>query len=98
VFDEGRREKQIVALSSVAAAILLTSLKLVVGITTGSLAILSEAAHSGLDLLAAIITIFVVRDSVRPPFSRVLLAVASASFALLMVSASWYMTKRWRVG
>lgn len=64
--DEGRREKQIVALSSVAAAVLLTSLKLIVGITTGSLGILSEAAHSGLDLLAAIITFFVVRVSGRP--------------------------------
>jgi len=61
VFEEGRREKQIVALSSVAAAMLLTTLKIVVGITTGSLGILSEAAHSSLDLLAAIITLFVVR-------------------------------------
>ena len=61
VFEDGRREKQIVALSSVAAAMLLTTLKIVVGITTGSLGILSEAAHSSLDLLAAIITLFVVR-------------------------------------
>jgi divalent metal cation (Fe/Co/Zn/Cd) transporter len=66
VFEEGRREKQIVALSSVAAAMLLTTLKIVVGITTGSLGILSEAAHSSLDLLAAIITLFVVRVAGRP--------------------------------
>ena len=64
--DEGAREKQIVALSSVGAAVLLTSLKLFVGLSTGSLGILSEAAHSGLDLLAAIITFFVVRVSGRP--------------------------------
>jgi cation diffusion facilitator family transporter len=66
VFEEGRREKQIVALSSVAAAVLLTTLKIVVGITTGSLGILSEAAHSGLDLLAAVITFLVIRVAGRP--------------------------------
>ena len=66
VFEEGRHEKQVVALSSVAAAMLLTSLKIVVGITTGSLGILSEAAHSSLDLLAAIITFLVVRVAGRP--------------------------------
>jgi cation diffusion facilitator family transporter len=60
------REKRIVALSSVLAAVFLTSMKLVVGITTGSLGILSEAAHSGLDLVAAAITLFAVRVSGRP--------------------------------
>ncbi|MGH9435249.1 MAG: cation transporter, partial [Terriglobia bacterium] len=43
------REKQAVALSSLAAAALLTVLKTVVGVLTGSLGILSEAAHSALD-------------------------------------------------
>jgi len=60
------RAKQLVALSSVGAAVLLTSLKIAVGIATGSLGILSEAAHSGLDLLAAIVTLFAVRVAGRP--------------------------------
>ena len=41
------REKNLVALSSVGAAVLLTGMKVVVGLTTGSIGILSEAAHSG---------------------------------------------------
>jgi len=61
-----REEKRGVALNSVLAAIVITGLKIVVGITTGSLGILSEAAHSGLDLIAAIITFVSVRVSDKP--------------------------------
>ncbi|MGD2253472.1 MAG: cation-efflux pump [Anaerolineales bacterium] len=60
------REKQRVALISVLAAVLLTGMKLVVGLLTGSLGILSEAAHSALDLVAAGITLFAVRLSGKP--------------------------------
>jgi cation diffusion facilitator family transporter len=60
------REKKIVAATSVLAAIFLTSVKLIVGLFTGSLGILAEAAHSGLDLIAAMITLFAVRVSDRP--------------------------------
>ena len=42
-----RAEKRAVAGNSVLAAIAITALKIVVGVTTGSLGILSEAAHSG---------------------------------------------------
>jgi len=59
-------EKRSVAGNSVLAAIAITVLKIVVGFTTGSLGILSEAAHSGLDLVAAIITFFSVRVSDKP--------------------------------
>jgi cation diffusion facilitator family transporter len=61
-----RREKRAVAGNSVIAAFLITGLKIVVGITTGSLGILSEAAHSGLDLIAALVTFFSVRVSDKP--------------------------------
>src|SRR5579871_6627356 len=61
-----RAEKRAVAANSVFAAIAITALKIVVGITTGSLGILSEAAHSGLDLVAAVITLFSVRVSDKP--------------------------------
>ncbi|MEI6985177.1 MAG: cation diffusion facilitator family transporter [Rhodospirillaceae bacterium] len=58
--------KQAVALSSVFAGALLTCTKLTVGLMTGSLAILSEAAHSALDLLAALLTYLAVRVSDKP--------------------------------
>ncbi len=61
-----RAEKLSVAGNSVLAAIAITAMKIVVGVTTGSLGILSEAAHSGLDLIAAIITFFSVRVSDKP--------------------------------
>jgi cation diffusion facilitator family transporter len=63
-------EKRNAALSSVVAAILLTALKLIVGLMTGSLGILAEAAHSGLDLIAALVTFFAVRIADRPPDER----------------------------
>jgi len=58
--------KQRVALTSIAASGGLTLAKGVVGLATGSLAILSEAAHSLLDLAATIMTYFAVRVSGRP--------------------------------
>ncbi len=63
---EAEREKKSIALTSVIAAVFLTSAKLVVGMLTGSLGILSEAAHSGLDLLAAVVTFFAVKASGKP--------------------------------
>lgn len=59
-------EKKKVALLSVGAAIFLTGSKLIIGVITGSLGILSEALHSALDLVAAIITYFAVRISDKP--------------------------------
>ena len=59
-------EKKGVALNSIYAAVGITALKVIVGTTTGSLGILSEAAHSGLDLVAAAITYFSVRVSDKP--------------------------------
>src|SRR6266446_6768854 len=61
-----RAEKRAVAGHSVLAALAITTLKIVVGVTTGSLGILSEALHSVLDLIAAIITLMSVRVSDKP--------------------------------
>jgi len=61
-----RTEKRAVAGQSVAAALVITGGKLVVGVTTGSLGILSEAAHSALDLIAALLTYFSVGVSDKP--------------------------------
>jgi cation diffusion facilitator family transporter len=59
-------EKKSAALNSVAAAALLTGLKIVVGLWCGSIGILAEAAHSGLDFVAALVTYFAVRAAGRP--------------------------------
>ena len=67
--DSSRRlgpTKIAAALSSVIAAVLLTGMKIVVGATTGSMGILAEAAHSGLDMVAAVITLLAVRWADRP--------------------------------
>jgi len=60
------KEKKKVALWSVIAAIFITAFKLTIGLLTGSLSILSEALHSGLDMIASIITFFTVRVSDKP--------------------------------
>lgn len=57
------QEKRGAALNSVLAAVFLTGIKLVVGLASGSLGILAEAAHSGLDLIAAMVTYLAVRVS-----------------------------------
>lgn len=59
-------EKKRVAFLSVLAAVFLTGFKLLIGLLTGSLGILSEALHSGLDLIASLITFFSVRVSDKP--------------------------------
>jgi cation diffusion facilitator family transporter len=59
-------EKEKVALGSIAASAALTGAKAVVGLLTGSLAILSEAGHSLIDLSATVLTYFAVRISGKP--------------------------------
>ena len=61
-----RAEKRAAAANSLVAALAITGLKIFVGITTASLGILSEAAHSALDLIAATVTLFSVRVSDKP--------------------------------
>ena len=61
-----RAEKQRVARNSVLVAIVITVFKFIIGILSGSLGILSEALHSSLDLVAAVVTLFSVRVSDKP--------------------------------
>jgi len=91
-----RAEKRAVAGSSVVAAVLITSGKLVVGITTGSLGILSEAAHSALDLVAALLTYFSVGVSDKPAdadhqygHGKVENFSAFVETGLLLVTCAW---------
>lgn len=67
--EEGREKKR-AALLSVGSALLLVSLKTFLVIRTGSLGVLSEALHSGLDLIAAIITFLSVRLADQPADER----------------------------
>jgi cation diffusion facilitator family transporter len=91
-----QKEKKDAALSSVVAAVGLTTFKIIVGILTGSLGILAEAAHSALDLIAALVTLFAVRISGRPadkehPYGHGKVENLSALFetVLLLVTAVW---------
>ena len=63
---EAVRQKKLAALASMAAALVLLSLKIFLSVRTGSLGILSEALHSGLDLVAAVITFLSVRIADKP--------------------------------
>jgi cation diffusion facilitator family transporter len=60
-------EKRAAALNSLAAAVFLTAFKVVVGFWSGSIGILAEAAHSGLDFVAALVTYIAIRTAGRPP-------------------------------
>ena len=82
-----------IALVSVVAAAVLIAVKLVTGLATGSLGLLSEAVHSGTDLVAALLTLFAVGVAVRPadrshPYghgkAEHLAALAEASFLVLI--------------
>src|SRR2546423_2363887 len=66
VLQDMRAEKRLVAFNSFLSALAITILKLLVGVSTQSLGILSEAAHSGLDLVAAFVTLLSVRVSDKP--------------------------------
>jgi cation diffusion facilitator family transporter len=59
-------EKKNVAISSVIAAFFITAAKITVGVLTGSLGIISEALHSALDFIAAIITYIAVHFADQP--------------------------------
>jgi cation diffusion facilitator family transporter len=94
--DAAEAEKRWAAGSSVLAAVGLTAFKIVVGLATGSLGILAEAAHSGLDLAAAIITFFSIRFSSKPAdadhrygHGKVENLSALVETALLLVTCVW---------
>ncbi len=64
------RLKQQTARLSVVSNTLLVALKLFVGIVTGAVSIVSEAAHSAVDLIAALVAYFAVKKSGKPPDSQ----------------------------
>jgi cation diffusion facilitator family transporter len=93
--DDTRR-KSLAASLSVASNSLLLGLKLVVGLSVGSVSVISEAIHSGIDLLAALIAWFAVRRSGRPadeehPFGHGKIENLSGSIEALLIflAALW---------
>ena len=78
------------------AAVGLTSIKIIVALLTGSLGILAEAAHSGLDLVVSLLTYFAVRVADRPAdathhygHGKVENLSAFLEAGLLMLTALW---------
>ncbi len=65
--EQLNREKTSIARLSIVSNLALVIMKLVVGIMIGSVSVISEAIHSGIDLVAAIIAYFSVRTSSQPP-------------------------------
>ena len=94
-----QREKDsrlIVARSSIAISAGLTLFKLAVGFSTNSLGILSDAMHSGLDIIAAFMTLYAIRMVMRPPdlrynygYAKVESMSSLAEIILLFVVAGW---------
>ena len=91
-----QQEKNSAALTSVIAAVGLTSFKIIVGLLTNSLGILAEAAHSALDLAAAIMTLFAVHMADKPAdrehnFGHGKIENISALFEaiLLLLTSAW---------
>ena len=94
--DTAKAEKQAAALSTVLAALLITAAKLTVGIWTGSLGILAEAADSALDVVAALLTLGAVRVSAKPadeshPYGhgKVENMAALVETLLLLLTCAW---------
>ncbi len=91
-----RHEKQAVALSSIFASAVMSVCKLAVGLSTGSLGILSEALHSLLDCGATVMTYFAVRVSDKPaddmhPYGhgKVESVAALGETLLLFITSFW---------
>src|SRR5918992_76302 len=88
------------ALASVVAAAALVAIKLVTALATDSLGLLSEALHSGSDLVAALLTLFAVGVAVRPadaghPYGHGKAEhLAALAEAAILVAASLFLAGR----
>ncbi|HZD82700.1 MAG TPA: cation diffusion facilitator family transporter, partial [Nitrososphaeraceae archaeon] len=89
-------EKVKVATISIAASASLAILKLVIGFYTNSLGILSESFHSGLDTIAALMTLYAIRMAMRPPdlsytygYAKIESIASLTAIILLFAIAGW---------
>lgn len=88
--------KQRTARLSIISNTSLVVLKLIVGLCSGAVSIVSEAAHSGVDLVAALIAYFAVRKAAKPPdahhaygHGKVESLSAAIEAALIVLAAIW---------
>jgi cation diffusion facilitator family transporter len=90
------KEKTKVALISIIASSSLALFKFVIAQVTGSLGILSESLHSGLDIMAAVMTLYAIRMALRPPdlehnygYAKFESLTSLAETVLLFIAAGW---------
>ncbi len=99
-YDDTRWSVRRAASVSVLAALALTTMKVLVGMMSGSLGVLSEGLHSGLDLVAAVITFIAVERAARLPDSdhtygheKIENFAALAETVILWVTCYWIVTE-----
>jgi cation diffusion facilitator family transporter len=90
------KEKIRVAITSIIASSSLTISKFIIAIFTNSLGLLSEGMHSGLDVLAALMTLYAIRISRKPPdpehnygYAKFESLTSLGAVLLLFIVAGW---------
>ena len=94
--QDAHNEKLKVAITSIIASAGLAIFKIIIGFSTNSLGILSEAFHSGLDVMAALMTLYAIRMVMRPPdlkytygYAKVESVSSLSEIILLFAVAGW---------
>lgn len=90
------KEKIRIAITSIIASSSLTIAKFIIAISTNSLGLLSEGMHSGLDVLAALMTLYAIRISKKPPdpehnygYAKFESLASLGAVLLLFIVAGW---------
>jgi cation diffusion facilitator family transporter len=98
--EQANKEKIRIAITSIAASLILTLIKFLIGIFTNSLGLLSEAMHSGLDVIAAVMTFYAVKMTMKPPdiehnygHGKFESLASLAEVILLFVAAAWILNE-----
>jgi cation diffusion facilitator family transporter len=96
--DIAHKEKINVAITSIIASAGLTLSKIIIALVTNSLGILSEGMHSGIDVIAAVMTLYAVRMAIKPPdikhnygYAKFESLTSLGEVILLFVIAGWIM-------
>lgn len=94
--EETVRLKRRVTWLAIASNMALILLKLAVGLVSGVISIVSEAAHSAVDLVASLVAFFAVRQSEKPPddrytygYGKVENVSGISESLLMMIAAAW---------
>ncbi len=94
--DVVQKEKINIAITSILASASLMISKIIIASTTNSLGILSEGMHSGLDVIAATMTLYAVRMARKPPdldhnygYAKFESLTSLAEIILLLIIAGW---------